>query len=50
MCGIRKYLFWRLANKRHIAAEAKKPVIIWGRKNKGRELDKGGQLVYINHS
>ena len=50
MWGLRKYLLWRLANKRQIAAEAKKPVITWDRKNKGRELDEGGQLIYINYS
>ena len=49
MWGLRKYLFQRLANKRQIAAETKKPVITWGRKNKGKELDEGEQLVYINH-
>ena len=26
--GAKKYLFWRLANKKQIAAEAKKPIII----------------------
>ena len=49
MWGLRKYLLWKLANKKQIAAEAKKPVITWGRKNKERELDEGGELVCINH-
>ena len=49
MWALRRYLLQRLANKIQIAAEAKKPVITWDRKNKKRELDKGGELVYINH-
>ena len=49
MWGLRKYLLWRLANKRQVVAEAKKHVITWDIKNKGRKLNEGGQLVYINH-
>ena len=29
--------------------EAKEPVITWGRKNKRRELDEGGELLCINY-
>ena len=32
-----------------IAAKAKKPVMIWNRKNKEKRLDEGGELIYINH-
>lgn len=49
MWGLKKYLLWRLANKRQIAVKAKKPVITLDRKNKGRRLDEGEELVYINH-
>ena len=37
-----------MANKREIIAEAKKPIIIWDRKNKKRRLNKGEELVWLN--